>query len=324
MTAIIILNWNGADDTIECVDSLLKVEEDYFCVIADNRSTDDSVERIERHLSLRHTAYRTMNRQSDRPKKIDKREFIILKNGTNMGFAKGNNEAIRFISDLKPDRFLLLNNDTIVTTDFLSQLLAFAHTNPDYKVLTPLIFYCHDKEKIWNAGGRLFYGYRKYYYNGQKATNIVERGHIDSTFVTGCAMLFTPDLLRTDGGIFTEDFFFGEEDFNLCIRMKREKVKMACVLDSIIYHKVNSSTKHVKIGKYYIHYLNRFIDIKKSYGLLFYTLWSMPSTLHAIILLLRHKYNLAQSIKTMTDVNINAWSKDQVSQQDFLQAIQNR
>lgn len=324
MTAIIILNWNGAQDTIECIDSLNKVDEDFFCIIMDNGSTDDSVTRIAAFLSEKSINHGIINRGDPPIREINNHEYIIFKNGSNMGFAKGNNEAIRIIAHLHPDNYLLLNNDTIVEKDFLGQLTAFARKHPKYTVLAPLIFFYYEKERIWNAGGKLFCGQRRYFYNNMKASDIVENSHIESTFITGCAMFFTPDILRSNGGIFTEDFFFGEEDFNFCINMKRKKINMACVLDSVIYHKVNASTKAVKIGKYYIHYLNRFIDVKKSYGWPFFILWSIPNTLYATIVLSRKKYRISEVFRTMIDVNINAWKKDKVSQNDFIQAINER
>lgn len=66
-------------------------------------------------------------------------------------------------------------------------------------------------------------------------------------------------------GMFSEDFFFGEEDFEFSLRLKKNKINAACVLKSVVFHKVNSSiskTSGFVIGKIYIHYLNRFINLK--------------------------------------------------------------
>ena len=61
MTAILMLNWNGASDTLECIDSLRRVESDYFCVVADNGSADDSVARIEKYFQDENLAHRIVN-----------------------------------------------------------------------------------------------------------------------------------------------------------------------------------------------------------------------------------------------------------------------
>ena len=88
----------------------------------------------------------------------------------------------------------------------------------------------------------MFCGLRKYYYDNKHRLCVKEHLYKDITFITGCALFFTASTLRKDGGIFIEDFFFGEEDFNFSLTMKKNKRKMACVVNSLIYHKVGAST----------------------------------------------------------------------------------
>ncbi len=261
MTAIIILNWNGAKDTLPCLDSLTKVRGDFRVYVVDNGSTDNSLELI--------------TQWAGEYKNFDMR---IIPLGKNYGFAKGNNKGIAVAKQDNPDSFLLLNNDTEVTPDFLDKLQVFASSHSEYKVLTPLIFFHSDKTKIWNAGGQFKWGIRKYYYANCKAADIKEKEYIPITFVTGCALYFTPEVLRDDDTVFTENFFFGEEDCEFSIRMQKQRVKVACVLDSVIYHKVGSSTNPISLpGKTYIHYLNRFINIRQNYGLPFYYIFRTVS-----------------------------------------------
>lgn len=79
--------------------------------------------------------------------------------------------------------------------------------------------------------------------------------------------------------MFSEKFFFGEEDYEFSLRLKRAKKKMVCCLDSIIYHKVGSSIDDVsddqKIGKAYVHYLNRFINLRNYFPHLFWHCWRL-------------------------------------------------
>lgn len=322
MTAIIILNWNGSEDTIECIQSLRRVKEDYFCIVADNGSDDDSVISIQECLKKEEVCYRVVKEKEYLYEKPSLHEFILYTLSENLGFAKGNNEAIRLVSFSQPDHYLLLNNDTIVEPDFLKKIEDFSNANLAYKALTPLICYNHNRNIIWNCGGKQCMGFRKYYYAKQNIHNIKETGHINVTFLTGCALFFHPDLLQENGGIFTEDFFFGEEDFNFCMRMNQAKQKMACVLGSKIYHKVSSSTKSASIGKYYIHYLNRFIDIRKNTSCLFYRLWTIPSTIYTILLLKKVGLGFPRSIKFMQQVFSNAEKKEKVTQSDFKTAIE--
>ena len=107
--------------------------------------------------------------------------------------------------------------------------------------------YEFDKSKIWNCGGSLSMGFRRYYYAGQCDADIKESVYIPIGFVTGCALFFPPELLDCEGRLLTERFFFGEEDFEFSMRMEAQGVKMACVLDSVIYHKVGASGSRMSV-----------------------------------------------------------------------------
>ena len=261
MTAIIILNWNNANDTLSCLDSLQNAEGEFKVYLVDNGSTDNSMQRIEAWVK-EHPDF----------------DICLIPLDMNYGFACGNNKGIAVAAKDNPDSYLLLNNDTEVTTDFLVKLKSFSKTHSQYKVLTPLIFFHSDKSRIWNAGGRLKWGKRSYFYNNQTATDIKEKEYIPISFVTGCALYFLPEILKDDMTVFTEKFFFGEEDCEFSLRMLKQRFAMACVLDSVIYHKVSSTISPVSLpGKLYIYYLNRFINVRQSYGRLFYLFWRIAS-----------------------------------------------
>lgn len=320
MTAIIILNWNGAEDTIECLQSLRNVPEDFFCVIVDNGSSDNSVIKIEQYMQDTGIIYRIIPNGVKLDRNPANHEIIIYTQRENLGFAKGNNEAIRLVLSASPENYLLLNNDTIVEPSFLQSLLEFSKEHPNIQALTPLICYHYDHNIVWNAGGRQFFGFRKYFYAKQHVHAIKEVGHIMVTFLTGCALFFKPNILRKDGGLFTEDFFFGEEDFNFCLQMNKRKRKMACVLSSKIYHKVSSSTKNSSQGRYYIHYLNRFIDIRKNYSFVVYIAWMIPCALYATLVLAKNGLGF-NGIKVIFRVIRDANKKNIVTRQDFIKAI---
>lgn len=305
MTAIIILNWNNANDTIHCLSSLTKADGDFRVYVVDNGSTDDSLQRI--------------NEWVDRNRDI---EVSVVPLDMNYGFAKGNNKGIAFALQHNPDYFLLLNNDTEVKSDFLTRIFDFKQRHPEYSVLTPKIYFFSDKKKIWNCGGKLSMGFRKYYYAGQGDDAIKESEFIPITLVTGCALFFPAELLDADNRLLTERFFFGEEDFEFSMRMSAQGVKMACVLDSIIYHKVGASGSRMSgLGKIYLHFLNRFIDIRLHNSALFYALWSFVN----IPLCLRHFYrssrSLGRSMKLTSRLLSDARRKDGVSQADFVALV---
>lgn len=324
MTAIILLNWNGADDTIDCLGSIYQMQGDFFVVVADNGSEDDSVARIEDYLHQKSVILTILDHGEKMEHQPRKGECFVITMGDNLGFARGNNEVLRMLrnSHVQADCYLLLNNDTVVEADFLVRLNQFSIQHPDIEALTPLICYFSNREKVWNAGGKLFCGLRKYYYSDRPVSDICEQGHIAITFVTGCALYVMPSLLQEDGSLLTERFFFGEEDFEFSLRMKKEGRKMACVLDSRIYHKVNSSVaQKSSAAKIYIYYLNRFIDMRQHSSAFVYTLWSRFYSLYVVALLCRSGFTLADSSLLMKKVLRRSLRQEGVSQADFLRAL---
>ena len=301
MTAIIILNWNGADDTLACLESLAAAAGEFVVYVVDNGSADDSVPRIQSWI--------------DEKGEVDVR---LVSLDRNYGFAMGNNKGLEIAAKESPDSYLLLNNDTEVLPDFLVRLQEFSARHPQYRVLTPKINYYYDKQKIWNCGGRLFFGFRKYFYAGSPDSAVKEKGHIDISFVTGCALFFYPELLDEQGHLFTERFFFGEEDFEFSMRMQKGNVRVACVLDSLIYHKVGASGNRMhRPGKLYLHFLNRFIDVRLHKPALFYAFWKILN----LPLCLRHFYKVNNSLglawRMMGRLLADAARKDRVTREDF-------
>lgn len=300
MTAIIILNWNGADDTLQCLESLSSAKGTFFVVVADNGSTDDSVMRI---------------REYKGKSSID---IKLLELDKNYGFAGGNNRAIKYASQFIPDSYLLLNNDTEVTPDFLWKLELFVNSHKGFSILTPRINFFYNNERIWNCGGILRLGFRRYRYAGCNERRVYGKEYLNISFVTGCALYFLPIVLEPDGSLLTERFFFGEEDFDFSMRMKKRGLKMACVVDSVIYHKVSAAgDRMVKSGKVYLHLLNRYIDIRLNNGKLFFALWRMVSFPFTIRALKKAFGSVHEGCRIYGILKSDVRSKDGVSYSDF-------
>ena len=115
---IVVLNWNGWRDTLECMRSLDSMEyRNWHAVIVDNGSTDDSAKRLRE-------AYPTVP---------------VIENGKNLGFAAGNNVGIRIARKEGADYVFVLNNDVTVFPDTLSQLVGFAEKHPEAALMSPKI-----------------------------------------------------------------------------------------------------------------------------------------------------------------------------------------
>ena len=162
MTAVILINWNGAADTIDCLESLDRAEGEFFVVVADNGSTDNSVEVL-----------------APLCENLKNHPIHLLKLDKNYGFAGGNNRAVKFAMKYNPESIMLLNNDTVVDSQFLLRLLDFSQKNVEYRVLSPCINYYYDKSLVWSCGGRLIFGSRKSYYRDVKYSDICNNAFLN-------------------------------------------------------------------------------------------------------------------------------------------------
>ncbi|MFR9585434.1 MAG: glycosyltransferase family 2 protein [Rikenellaceae bacterium] len=289
MVAIIILNWNGWQDTLACLDSLYKQQgSDFFIVVVDNNSQDQSVKEISEWLLINNKSYQNLTEGQLISKPISKYDCILYSLDENYGFAKGNNLAMELIKKVDVDYYLLLNNDTVATELFLATLIDFSQHHKEYRALTPQIRYHKEPDIIWNCGGHLFAGFRKYHYAKYHKSTLPQKSHIPISFITGCALFITKELHTVDK-LFTEKFFFGEEDFEFSLRQRHNRVKMACVLDSILYHKVSATqTKDTQLGRIFIHYLNRFINVRDHYCRFYVYFWVKVNLIYINRVVLRH------------------------------------
>ena len=146
MTGIIILNWNGWEDTIACLKSLYQIEKgDFFIVLVDNGSINDSVDHLSAWLKDEDKKHYILGQGETLDVNLQNKDCILYCLKENYGFAKGNNYAIDLARKYSPDYLLLLNNDTEVEADFLWQLETFIQANEEYKVLTPMIRYFYER-----------------------------------------------------------------------------------------------------------------------------------------------------------------------------------
>jgi GT2 family glycosyltransferase len=256
----VILNWNGGEETVTCLQSLARqTRQPDVTVVVDNGSSDDSLARIRAW---------SAGQGSTAP--------VVIASPENLGFAAGSNLGIRHAMKAGADCVLLLNNDTVVEPDALGLLVGFLESHPEYAACTGQIRYL-DRPVIWNCGGDLtWFGSRRYLFSEQPISATPQTGWRRITFVTGCAVLFRASVFAQHG-LLTERFFFGEEDYELSMRLKRGGLPIACTFDAVILHKVGSSIDRVappgELGRYYIYYLNRFIDMRYYYPRPVWWLW---------------------------------------------------
>lgn len=243
--AVILVNYNGWKDTIECLKSLEKVQYDNFeVVVVDNNSTDNSVAEIEKFQT---TTNLTMT---------------VIVHDENVGFAAGNNIGLRYVLNNDSDYFLFLNNDTIVDKYLFNNLLKpFKNTNVGATI--GKIYYADEPSKIWYAGGELKFNLMKPSHNdfNEEETEIIHETR-EVSFATGCCLCCSSKCVSSVGE-WSEDYFLYEEDVDYSIRIVNAGFKVVYISDAVIYHKVSSSTSAISNISQIYQVRNRMILINK-------------------------------------------------------------
>ena len=310
--SIIVLNWNGWRDTIECLESLLKLSYERFnIVLIDNASSDESIQMIEAWANggsdysidtrypetvlppvakpVQFQNYSEITGKSPATKNIIPGSIIFIKNKTNLGFALANNQGITIAGRIFNSQFFfLLNNDTIIEKNAVSELVTLMNHYQDIKAAQSTI-YSYDENKIINAGGTITcWGQTRHFKS-------IRRDQVRKiTFINGCALFVRASVIRQFGKL-SEKFFHGEEDFEFSMRMKKHRQKMVCSAGSRVYHKIGISVK--KLMKDYerrtfLFALNRTVDLKDYYPKFIWYIWRF-FTLNYFVFLLWIKYEVS-------------------------------
>jgi len=220
VVGIVVLNWNGREDTLRCLRSLEQVTyPDLVVVVVDNGSTDGSVEAI----------------RASHPN-VD-----VLPLGRNTGFTGGNNAGLEELQARGVDILGVLNNDTAVTRGFLEPLVAALENHPD-AFLSPRIVYLDDPERAWFAVAAIEpYNGTVYHLAEESMPTAARDVELRPTpAVPGCA-LFATRALWERVGLFDDRYFLLLEDSDWCARALEVGAHGYVVTASTISHAVSSS-----------------------------------------------------------------------------------
>lgn len=221
---IILVNWNGWEDTIECLRSLEELDyADYSVIVVDNGSTDRSVEEIERRFPY----------------------ITLLKNDENRGFAGGNNTGIEYALDREADYVWLLNNDTVVDRKALSHLVERMEEDADIGICGSWLIYYHQRgaTQAW-GGGRFnkWIGTIQSFGQNKPVDSMPNRQAIEKKldYVVGASILVSRKFINTVG-LLNEEYFLYYEEIDWAMRAK-EQFKLGFAPRSRVYHKEGAST----------------------------------------------------------------------------------
>lgn len=248
---IILVDYLGSDDTIECLASLFGNNEDLFygcglfyknfnVIVVENGTDPRHGDRIYQWCLKNHVPCRleTSRGGFDGPWRFSAKEVIILRPGENLGFAGGCNLGIRYALNRGAHYTWLLNNDAVVHPLSLWHLVWVA-TMAEKKALKPGII--GSMVRCFDQPGRVQFDGCRVCYGGYEEVENVQTGKLKlASFVSGASML-VPRKAWEDAGLMDEDFFLYYEDNELCARFLDRDFRIFYQPRSIIYHKGGNS-----------------------------------------------------------------------------------
>ncbi len=243
--AIVILNWNGEVLLESYLPLVVQFSDDADIYVADNASSDGSVEFVRKN----HPTVK------------------IIQNSENGGFAKGYNDALKYVD---ADVYCLLNSDVEVTKDWLKPIESIFEEKPEVAIMQPKVLDLLRREYFEYAGaaggfidqlgypfcrGRIFQSLEK------------DEGQYDDAreifWATGACMFVRPEIFHSLGG-FDEAYFAHQEEVDLCWRAKNEGHKIYYTGASKVYHLGGSTLSNMNPRKTYLNFRNSLFSITKN------------------------------------------------------------
>lgn len=220
LVCIILVNYKTVNDTIECINSLRKIDYDNFKVIVvENGSNDGSYEKL---------------------KEVCKDELLI-ESFENLGFAGGNNIGIERALNAGAEYILLLNNDTVVDNQFLSKLVEAFEYSLDVGIVGCKINYYDNRNVVNYAGGEINWNkFTTYFYRSDEIDD-KDESIKEISFVSGCAMMISKKVIEKIG-LLDHTYFMYYEDTDYCAMAAENGFKLLYQPESVIYHKISSSS----------------------------------------------------------------------------------
>lgn len=221
--AIIVLNWNGSQDTIRCVDSLLLQTTPSSVVLVDNGSKAGSFEALDTYAG-------------------SKDQVTVLRNKKNLGFAGGVNTGISYAIKHSYEYVALLNNDAVAKKTWAAELLSELEARPEVSVITGLLL--NESGKNIDSTGEQYstWGMPFPRNRGDKTSKAPESGYIFGA--TGGATLYRTSLFK-EIGLFDESFFAYYEDVDISFRAQLAGHKVYYTNKAIAYHKQGATSKKI-------------------------------------------------------------------------------
>jgi GT2 family glycosyltransferase len=230
---IVVLNWNGLEDTRALLNSLARCREpggwSASVLVVDNGSTDGSVAAL----------------GAEFPR------IALLALPDNLRFAGGNNAGVRRALEEGADAVMLLNNDTEADPALVERMLLALDQHPEAGALGPLIYYGAPSQRIWYAGGRCVVGWGHTAHRGLRDLDRGQYRSIESTgYLTGCCLLARREAWERVG-LLDERYFIYAEDADWSLRARRAGLRLLFVPTARLWHRVSATAGDASPWKIY-------------------------------------------------------------------------
>lgn len=246
---IILVNWNGWADTLECLESLLRLSYPNFSiVVCDNGSSDDSLQQIS-DWAIRHNVSHvevSAQETADTAASATLPLLTLVRIGENRGFAGANNIGLRLgLQRSDVDYFWLLNNDTVVEPEALNSLVTRMEQDQQIGLCGSTLLLYHDRQRIQALGGGHYcrwiglpWHYRRFFSRWRGSVDR-DRAEARMNYVEGASMLVSRHFIEAIG-LMCEDYFLFFEEADWALRAAG-RFRLGYAPDSVVYHKVGSS-----------------------------------------------------------------------------------
>lgn len=217
---IVIVNYNGENVLNDCISSLKQIDyTNYRVVVVDNNSQDNSINKLR-------NAYPDVK---------------IIQNKENLGVAEGNNTGVRYALKKKSDFILLLNGDTEVAKNFLTELIKRAQRNKKYLVCSK-IYYFDRPKYLWYAGGYINWFSGTSFHTGEGKKDQGQYNQAKKVKYSSTCCLLVPNEVFRRIGLFDKKYFIYFDDVDFCARVIKNGYPIIYEPKSIVWHKVGSFT----------------------------------------------------------------------------------
>jgi GT2 family glycosyltransferase len=267
---ILLLNWNGWADTIECLESVFRNNyPNYQVIVCDNDSSDNSLDHLKNWAKgnlpvsittdnplyalssppvakpIPYVEYTRKQAEAGGDDKANNARLILIQTGKNLGYAGGNNVGLRYALSRDDFQYVwLLNNDTIIKADALTTLVRSIQEDTGAGMCGSTLPFYHDPNTIWALGGA---SYNKWLCKTEciglreRLSRTISKTEVERrmAYLAGASMLVSKAFLQTVG-VMNERYFLYFEELDWALRAKG-RYRLIFAPNSIVYHKVGSS-----------------------------------------------------------------------------------